>query len=276
MPHRAGEAPGIRVLAARMVGAEQDRAFRQPGLRAVPEGRPIPRAEPVPESARAQPALVRDSAQRHHHAHALAQQAPFRGEIGPAIVELLPRRLVVGRRASRRGADQAAFELQAVARPKRGGLGGEAEAVERLVEPVSARVAGEHAARAVAAVRRRGQADHEQAGARVAEDRHRAAPVRLVEEGAALHAGDLGAVGAETRAALAGDHAPLDREERPEIREHIGPRRLPRSLDTPPLLSYETPPCRSADARRAAYPIIRAAIGRPLCTQSISAGAMPW
>src|SRR5262249_1538108 len=59
---------------------------------------------------------------------------------------------------------------------------------------------------AVAAVRRRGQPDDQQARPRVAEPGDRPPPVLLVFEAAHLVARDAAAVTAQPRAALAGDH----------------------------------------------------------------------
>src|SRR6266850_2300831 len=58
-------------------------------------------------------------------------------------------------------------------------LVGEACVVERLEEPVAAAIAGEHAARAVAAVGRGREPDQQQPRARVTEARKRTRPVAL-------------------------------------------------------------------------------------------------
>src|SRR5262245_63634752 len=59
----------------------------------------------------------------------------------------------------------------------RGRLVGKPGGVQRLVQPVTAAVAGEDTAGAVAAVRGRRQADDQEPRPRVAEARHRPAPV---------------------------------------------------------------------------------------------------
>src|SRR6185503_18085536 len=93
------------------------------------------------------------------------------------------------------------------------GLVRESEPMERFVEPETTRVAGEHAARAVAAVRGRRQTHDQEARRRIAEPRHRLAPVRLVTELALLLACDALAVLAQARAELAGDDRAPDRLE---------------------------------------------------------------
>src|SRR5262245_63454298 len=88
--------------------------------------------------------------------------------------------------------------------------------MERAVQPVAAGVAGEDAAGAVAAVRRRRQADDEQARARVAEAGHRLPPIRLSGERALPLAGDLLAAAPKPWAAFACNDGALDRGERRE------------------------------------------------------------
>jgi len=92
--------------------------------------------------------------------------------------------------------------------------------MQRGVEPVAARVAGEHAAGAVRPVRTRGEADDHEAGAGVAEGRDRPAPVRLGGVGTAFLTGDALAVGNEPRAARAQRHAALEHGERPRGGAH--------------------------------------------------------
>src|SRR5206468_4502374 len=87
----------------------------------------------------------------------------------PAAPELRAARLVAWRRAPHGGNDVAVGELETVVACARRSLAREAVAVERLVQPGAARVAREHAAGAVRAVRRGGEPDDEQTRARVAE-----------------------------------------------------------------------------------------------------------
>src|SRR3990170_1373206 len=76
-----------------------------------------------------------------------------------------------------RGRDVAVGEREAVVGGARGGAAGEAKAMQRLVQPIAAGVAGEHAAGAVGPMGPGCQTDEEQPGIRVPEARHRLAPV---------------------------------------------------------------------------------------------------
>src|SRR6185503_9128364 len=81
----------------------------------------------------------------------------------------------------------------------------EPRAMQRGEEEVARAVAGEDAARAVAAVRGRSEAHDQQAGLRVAPARDRPAPVLLVPEATDLDARHGAAPGPQAAAALAGD-----------------------------------------------------------------------
>ena len=91
------------------------------------------------------------------------------------------------------------------------GWDGEAGPVQRGKEPVARAVAGEHAAGPVRPVRRRRQADDHEAGVRVAEARHAAAPVGLAGVGRPPGPRHLLAPRHQARAAAAGRHVPLHR-----------------------------------------------------------------
>src|SRR5207244_11262994 len=95
---------------------------------------PMPRREPLPPPRRLEPALVRNAAQRHHHAHS-SQQAQLGGQIRTAALELDAARLVAGRRAPRGRGDIAVVERQAVVARQRLRLAREAMAIPRLVQP---------------------------------------------------------------------------------------------------------------------------------------------
>src|SRR5881296_607409 len=70
---------------------------------------------------------------------------PYLGaEVRPAPVELRAARLVAGRGTARGGADVAVAEREAVVARRRFRLAREAVAIQRLVQPVAARVAREH------------------------------------------------------------------------------------------------------------------------------------
>ena len=75
------------------------------------------------------------------------------------------------------------------------GLVGEAEAMQRLVEPVSAAVSGEHPAGAVPAMGGGRQPHHEETGIRIAEARNRTAPIGPVTELPSLGPGDRFSMG---------------------------------------------------------------------------------
>jgi hypothetical protein len=79
--------------------------------------------------------------------------------------------------------------------------------VQRAEQPVARAIAREHAPGAVAAVRRRREAEHVHACARVAEAGHGPAPVVLVAEGGPLLARDPLAPLDQARAAPAPDDA---------------------------------------------------------------------
>jgi hypothetical protein len=108
--------------------------------------------------------------------------------------------------------------------------------VKRLVEPVAAGVAGEDAAGAVAAVGGGREADDEEAGGRIAEPRHRLAPVGLVAE---LPLPDLRhglAVAPEPGAAGTADDLAAQVIEAARCQNgHSGRRRSSRSLLSGPL-----------------------------------------
>ena len=111
--------------------------------------------------------------------------------------DFLRRRLVVRRRAPDRGGDERVAQGQAVVRMVRRRDVGEAGAVQRGHQEVAGSadaVAGEDAAGAVGAVRRRREADDQQPRPRIAEAGDRLAPVGVVAIGAPLLARDRRAV----------------------------------------------------------------------------------
>ena len=83
--------------------------------------------------------------------------------------------------------------------------------MHRAEQQVAAAVAGEHPAGAVRAVGGRRQPEHDDPGRRVAEARHRPAPVDVVAERGALGASDLLAPLDEARAGAAADDLIGDR-----------------------------------------------------------------
>src|SRR3989442_643184 len=124
--------------------------------------------------------------------------------LSPASLALRPRASTTPARGSH--PSSAARYRRPLASSGRARLVREPETVQRLVQPAAARVAREHAAGAVRAVRRGREPDDEQPRPRVAEPGHRLPPVGPVPELALLLAGDEAAVSAQPGAALAGDH----------------------------------------------------------------------
>jgi hypothetical protein len=76
--------------------------------------------------------------------------------------------------------------------------------MERAVQPVSTRIAGEGATGAIAAVGSRCKTYQQEPGIGIAEPRYRTAPVLLVGEGSLPFERDIPAMGAKPRAELAG------------------------------------------------------------------------
>src|SRR5215211_6985994 len=181
---------------ADMVGAEQDAAAREGGLGGVGE------AGYGGDGAEVAEGLVPgEGAEGDDHAE--VEEGELGGQPGGAGVALGGEGLVVGRGAFDRGGDVAAAEGEAVVAGHRGRLVGEAGAVEAGEQPVAGAVASEDAPGAVAAVGRRGQAEDEQAGRRVAEAGDGPAPVLLVAEGGPLLPGHPLAPGDQPWAAAA-------------------------------------------------------------------------
>src|SRR5439155_4509224 len=83
----------------------------------------------------------------------------------------------------------------------------------RREQEVARTIAGEHAARAVAAVGRRRQSHDQDASPRIAEARHRARPVRLVTKRGAFLAPDVLTPRDEPRTGRASGDLPLQRGE---------------------------------------------------------------
>src|SRR3989442_8204257 len=104
--------------------------------------------------------------------------------------------------------------------------------MELSVEPHARSVAREHAPGAVGAVRTGREPDDQEPRARIPEPRDRTPPVFFVQIRLPLHARDLGAVGAQPRTALAGDHIARDGL---KIRGHrgFGPAYNPRLFPDP-------------------------------------------
>src|SRR5256885_1214997 len=83
------------------------------------------------------------------------------------------------------------MKLKSIAAADAGGLIGEASPVQRAEEPIAGAIAGKDAARSIAAVRGRREADDEQPRIGVAEARDRPAPVLPVAIRSAFFERDL-------------------------------------------------------------------------------------
>src|SRR3954447_15075483 len=178
--HGLREPSRERVLLARVEASEQHGAAGQLCLREVSELRAWPDARVQPQRR-----VPGERAQGDDHAH-VRHQRELLGGIGQAVVTLGRQRLVRGRRAAHGGGDPHLTQAQPVVRAHRVGLVREARAMERRKQPVTRAVAGEDATRAVAAMRGRGEAQHECPRLRIAEAGDRATPVLLVRERSAL------------------------------------------------------------------------------------------
>src|SRR2546422_1040454 len=138
------------------------------------------------------------------------QESQLGRKVGPATVELDAARLVAGRGAARRRDDVAIGEREAIIARRRSRLAGEPVAMQRLVQPITARVSREHAPGAVRSVRRRCEPDDEQPRIRIAEARDRRPPVLPVAKLPFLVSGDAAAIGPQPRAARATDDGVVD------------------------------------------------------------------
>src|SRR5262245_7317703 len=187
--HRAGEAAREGVLLAHVIAAEERpvgdeclRAVAEPGSRARhrrPEGRERPeRGRP---GERAEGDDDADAAERG--------QLP--GEVRRAVVAFRGERLVVRRRAFDRRRDPEVMCFQVVAAPDADRAIGETGGVQRRPQEVSARVAGEDAARPLAAVGGWSEPEEQDPRGGIPEAGHGPAPVRLVAEPRDLLARDL-------------------------------------------------------------------------------------
>ena len=149
-----------------------DRAPRRRARTAASGAAPPARA---PRSAAQRP-VPRDSDPSATITRARSQQLQLARQVRKAVVALLGVGLFAGRRAAVDRGDPGVAESQPVVARDRRRLVREPGAVERRVEPVAGAIAGEHAAGAVRAVRRRRQADDHDPRRRVAEPGHAAAP----------------------------------------------------------------------------------------------------
>jgi len=144
-------------------------------------------------------AVVRDLAERNDDAQA-GEPSELGDQVPAAGLDLGRRRPVRRRRTARDRGDEGVAQTKPVVAVHRRRLVRKAGPVERPVEPVPALVAREDAARAVPAVRGRGETDDEHSRAGVAETGNRPPPVRPVAEAGDLLARHALAVLDESRA----------------------------------------------------------------------------
>src|SRR5207245_2231315 len=157
-PHRPGETAGVRVLAARVVGADQGRPSREQRLGTVREGRSLARGKRLPETGGPEPPFPGDAPQGGDDLDA-PEQRDLGLQVAPAGVEL-PARGSIGRGRAAGGRRHVAVgQNEPVIPPRAVGVIRESVAVEGLVEPVPARVSGEDPPGPVAPVGGGSQAD---------------------------------------------------------------------------------------------------------------------
>src|SRR5262245_1091298 len=127
-----------------------------------------------------------------------------------AVGDLLGSRLVAWRGASDGRGNEDVTQPQPVVDAMGGRDIRETGAMQRRHQKVagsSDAIAGEDPPGTVGAVGRRCETDEHETGLRIAESRNRLTPIDVVPKGAAPGPGDLGAVGPQSRAPLAGDDA---------------------------------------------------------------------
>jgi hypothetical protein len=210
--HGRRQFAGERVLLADVVGAEQVKAGRELQFGGVTEARARTGDRAALARGEGEGGVPGDSAQGEDDA-LTPEESPFGVEEVGASGDFVRGGFIAGWGTAGGGADVAVGEFEAVVARGRGGLVGQAGAVESGIKEVAAVIAGEDAAGAVGAVGAGGEADDPDAGLRIAEAGYGACPISPVGKGAALLAADGDAVGAQTRAAIAGDDASVKERE---------------------------------------------------------------
>lgn len=202
--HRHGQPSGEGILLARVVAPQQMSLAGQKDM--LPVGK-LRRAacKPSPAFQFADQSAPRDSSQGHQH----SGRDDVQGFAQPqgAIVQFVRSRFVAGGCTMADGRNGASAQSQAVLAVDRGGLVCQPQAVQRLKEPLAASVAGKHAPRTVGSVGRRGQADQQDGGRRIAEVRNRLAPIFPVLESAPAPGRHFTAILAQSRTLVAPDNA---------------------------------------------------------------------
>ncbi len=152
--------------------------------------------------SRPDPTLVGYPAQRYDNLDP-SQQGYLTAQEGKTVGQFAGGRAVLRWGAPGGRRDETISQSQPVGRRDGGRLIAEAVAVERLVEPVAARVSGEHSARAIGSVRGRSQAHDEDPRVGISEPRHGFTPVVVIHELPLFLIGNPLAVRPESRTQLA-------------------------------------------------------------------------
>jgi len=95
--------------------------------------------------------IERNLSKRDDHTD-IFEQAKLFSEIGPAAIEFVRSRFIVGRRAPNDGGNITVLERQAVVLMNRVRLVGKAITVERFIQPISAAISGKNPSRPIATV----------------------------------------------------------------------------------------------------------------------------
>lgn len=135
----------------------------------------------------------------------VSKQSDFLVEPGSAVAQFLRSGFVAGRSATSNGGDPDVLQLHAILQRTCNGLGGESGVVKNGIKEVARTIAREGTASPVGAVGSGGKAESKNAGFRVAEGGNWSTPVLLIDIGTTADTGDLTAVCAKARAALAAD-----------------------------------------------------------------------
>jgi len=204
--HCCSEAPGVRVLPARVIAADERHAIREDVHRSVSEGRAGAEADAL-RAEQPQVGIERDCAEGDDRVH-VAKRADFRCKMRKTFADFLRRRLVRWWRAAHGRGNECVSQLQSIVGLPRGADVGEAGLVQRRHQEVARSadaVAGEHASGSVGAVRRGSETDDEQSRSGIAESGHRLRPVDLLCVRPALLAPDPLAIPPEPRALFTRD-----------------------------------------------------------------------
>ena len=247
LQHGRSQTARVGVLTARMKRGDDVRAAGHGVVRAVGKRRTRPHGKT--SVAEDTPAGVEgDAPEADHHAN-VRKCVPLRLDERPAALELLGGRPVVWWRAPRRRDDVRTAQSQSIVRASRRRLRREAIGVQRAHQKVSRpsrTVAGEHAAGAIGAMRRRGEADEKDTRVRVAEAWYRSSPIRLIAKRGLLDCGNLPTVLAQARAALTRDDRLVDGPQCPADGVSRGRRR-----GRLPARGHDTSCARAGPIRRA-------------------------